>query len=321
MPIKTITLKDATNFYPANYNYEKLKKFNLYDDKFNDNYLYYYSYYRFYFESYLKEVLNLTFLNNKLKNENNASIFNKYQNISYLDLDYVFIRNNIYLDRLTIDEFATFKELCPNNDSKKLRQFISNTYKKVIVFDINQNLKTIIRYDGFSTNNNALVIGILTEKKDNYEALELKYTNILNIPVSIFNYYPDIEDNKIFYIENLNLENEKKQQEIIKKYPKYLPLGSVVILKNGWKKVMIIGYAPINIDNKDEIYDYLACLYPEGIVRTDFNILFNHKDIKEIKAIGLIDEEEQNFMNNLPDLIGNTAEQKEKLAIIKNTEI
>lgn len=128
---------------------------------------------------------------------------------------------------------------------------------------------------------------------------------------------PRNDSNEIYEVENLNYLNELKQKEILKKYPKYLPLGSVVILKNAWRKVMIMGFSPIDMDKKDKIYDYLGCLYPEGIIRTDVNILFNHEDIKEIKAIGLIDEEQKEFMSKIDELIGDETKKNRTLEEVK----
>ena len=51
-----------------------------------------------------------------------------------------------------------------------------------------------------------------------------------------------------------------------KEYQKYLPIGSVVILKNGRKRLMITGYAQVDLEKKDKIYDYCSCLYPEGVI-------------------------------------------------------
>ena len=42
-------------------------------------------------------------------------------------------------------------------------------------------------------------------------------------------------------------------------YKKYLPLGSVVLLKGAKKKLMINGYATIDIKKKDKVYDYSGC--------------------------------------------------------------
>ena len=44
-----------------------------------------------------------------------------------------------------------------------------------------------------------------------------------------------------------------------------LPLGSIVVLKNGYKKLMIIGRKQIQ-QSENKIWDYLGVLYPEGYV-------------------------------------------------------
>lgn len=43
-----------------------------------------------------------------------------------------------------------------------------------------------------------------------------------------------------------------------------LPLGTIVVLKSGKRKIMITGRYQIKADT-DELFDYLGCLYPEGI--------------------------------------------------------
>lgn len=42
-----------------------------------------------------------------------------------------------------------------------------------------------------------------------------------------------------------------------------LPLGSIVVLKNGYKKLMIIGRKQIQ-QSENKIWDYLGVLYSEG---------------------------------------------------------
>ena len=42
-----------------------------------------------------------------------------------------------------------------------------------------------------------------------------------------------------------------------------LPIGSVVTLKEGTKKLMIMGRLQQNMKTK-KIYDYAGCLWPEG---------------------------------------------------------
>ncbi len=83
------------------------------------------------------------------------------------------------------------------------------------------------------------------------------------------------------------------------KYPKYLPIGSVVILNNGKKRLMITGYAQIDLKNPDKVYDYCGCLYPEGVISTENSLLFDHKDIDRIFCIGYSDEEQKKWSQRL----------------------
>ena len=42
-----------------------------------------------------------------------------------------------------------------------------------------------------------------------------------------------------------------------------MPIGTVVTLKNGTKKLMIVGRLQAQKDSS-KVYDYAACLWPEG---------------------------------------------------------
>ena len=68
----------------------------------------------------------------------------------------------------------------------------------------------------------------------------------------------------------------------------FLPLGSVVRLKEGNKRVMVTGYA---FSNNGKAYDYTGCLYPEGYLSYDNTFLFNHDQIEEISFKGYKTEE------------------------------
>ena len=48
----------------------------------------------------------------------------------------------------------------------------------------------------------------------------------------------------------------------------YLPIGSVVLLNEGNKKLMIYGRR--QLDSSRKLFDYIACLYPEGNISDDF---------------------------------------------------
>ena len=93
---------------------------------------------------------------------------------------------------------------------------------------------------------------------------------------------------------------------------KYLPVGTVVTLKEATKKVMIMGYFPMSDDNK--VFDYNACLYPEGVLNPKESLAFNHDKIKKINHLGMEDEEYQKFNEQLKGMvIGIEALQKMEL--------
>jgi hypothetical protein len=76
---------------------------------------------------------------------------------------------------------------------------------------------------------------------------------------------------------------------------KYLPLGSIVLLNNGEKRIMIYGRKQLAVSNNQE-FDYVACLYPEGNVGDEFTYLFNHSDIREVVHEGFTDDEDAEFL-------------------------
>lgn len=81
---------------------------------------------------------------------------------------------------------------------------------------------------------------------------------------------------------------------------KFLPIGTVVLLKEGKKRMMITGFLA-SIDNKNT-YDYSGCLYPEGFLSSDQVCLFNHEQIDKIYSLGYQDDESKEFMENLKKL-------------------
>lgn len=77
-----------------------------------------------------------------------------------------------------------------------------------------------------------------------------------------------------------------------------LPNGSIVLLKGGNTRVMIIGRIQRQVDT-DKIWDYASCLYPQGFISADKLYLFNHDQIEKIYFIGFQDEEELAFKEYL----------------------
>lgn len=84
-------------------------------------------------------------------------------------------------------------------------------------------------------------------------------------------------------------------------FKELLPIGSVVLLKEGQKKLMIVGMKPTTEHNPDIIYDYIGVLYPEGYLSSEYFFMFNHKDINDIIFTGYDNPERENFI----DLIEN----------------
>jgi hypothetical protein len=87
-----------------------------------------------------------------------------------------------------------------------------------------------------------------------------------------------------------------------------LPLGSIVLLQNGEKKIMIYGRKQIEAKTQ-KVYDYVACLNPEGNINEEYCYLFNHEDIKEIIFRGYSDVDEETYLSYLETLTeqaGNT---------------
>jgi len=74
-----------------------------------------------------------------------------------------------------------------------------------------------------------------------------------------------------------------------------LPLGSIVLLKDGEKKLMIYGRCQVAPETKQE-YDYIACLWPEGNLDVEFMYLFNHADIDTVFHQGYSDDEDLAFL-------------------------
>lgn len=321
-----ISSEDIEKLYPNNYDINVLKSYFLMDDNLNLTFSYYYSWYRKYLDTYLKRVLNLAELNDKIRSLNvGIETDSLYKKISSLDLDYVYVRNNIFLDRLSVEEYGRFKESYTTRNEAGILEIVKETFKRLIKFEVNSNDMMLVNYEPdileLAAYNNALVIEVMaknTEEVRNVLAeYREKYKKILKIPVSIFirdtnSIYDSLE---VVNLENLNLNIEKQDALMVLQYPKFLPIGSVVLLKGGWKKVMVIGFAPRDKES-NKTYDYISCLYPDGVISNDFNILFNHGDIKKIYAIGLKDVDEEAFMSKILDLIGSGEEQKDGLKLL-----
>ena len=89
---------------------------------------------------------------------------------------------------------------------------------------------------------------------------------------------------------------------------RYLPIGSIVLLRGGAKKLMVVGYFGVNPDG--EQVDYMGVVYPEGYLDYKEIIGFNRVEVQEILFEGYKDIEQNNLFVQLDAYAnGRVAEQ------------
>ena len=83
----------------------------------------------------------------------------------------------------------------------------------------------------------------------------------------------------------------------------FLPVGSVVLLKGGNKRIMICGRIQAQTGS-DIIYDYSACYYPEGIIDSQSMFFFNSDAIETVYFRGYEDQDELDYRHDVLDQLG-----------------
>lgn len=87
----------------------------------------------------------------------------------------------------------------------------------------------------------------------------------------------------------------------MKNLQELLPIGSVVLLKDAIKKLMIIGMCQ-NVQRENQVvntYDYIGVLYPEGFLNLDSMMLFNHEQINDVVFTGYENLEREEFVSHI----------------------
>ena len=99
----------------------------------------------------------------------------------------------------------------------------------------------------------------------------------------------------------------------------FLPIGSVCLLKGAKKKVMVTGFCVKGNETGERIFDYLGCVYPEGVISSDQNLLFDHDQIEQIYFKGFVNEEENQFKEKLREILAK--QELENIETLDSEEI
>ena len=83
----------------------------------------------------------------------------------------------------------------------------------------------------------------------------------------------------------------------------FLPIGSIVVLKNSYQKEMIIGVLQYYGNDKSKLYDYAAVLYPAGSASSTEDYLFDKSQIQRVYHLGYWDSEEDNLQQTIKDTL------------------
>ena len=100
---------------------------------------------------------------------------------------------------------------------------------------------------------------------------------------------------------------------------KFLPIGTVVILKGANKRIMITGFASMSPETGDKVFDYSGCVFPEGFMNYNEVCVFDHEQIDKVFFEGYNDEESVQFhkvlveqLKNMPAAKNNNEEKGNK---------
>lgn len=92
---------------------------------------------------------------------------------------------------------------------------------------------------------------------------------------------------------------------------KFLPIGTVVLLKGAKKRLMITGFCSYDEEKRDKAYDYTGCLYPEGIITSKQMALFDHSQIEKIFYLGYSDDEDKAFKKAMIEELKKLSQQQQ----------
>ena len=106
------------------------------------------------------------------------------------------------------------------------------------------------------------------------------------------------QDNKIIVTGELT----KEESDELLLNSDLLPVGTVIQIKGLEDKLMIIGLMQMRDGDKSTLYDYSAVLYPEGLINSDENYLFDKDQIVRVYHCGYIDDEGRAYHEKIIEL-------------------
>lgn len=179
-------------------------------------YLIMYSLYMNFLTQYIMNNTDLLKIDKQLQEKNDIVNFlpdeekDTYQLLTNNMLKYFYVRNNLYLHRLTSEEMKILANKIQNNDYQydhNIEKFIAETYKKVTLEKLDTNGQ-LVNYGPFHKKffapNNSIVIGVRFEDSYDYDKM--------------------IEQSKIYMDTKQNIEqsisNKLKYQVIVLRYDK-----------------------------------------------------------------------------------------------------
>ena len=82
-----------------------------------------------------------------------------------------------------------------------------------------------------------------------------------------------------------------------------LPIGSVVLVGDSKKKVMIVGCCQKGGVGEVRLWDYTGVIFPEGYLDHNKMFLFNNEQITQVYALGYQDAEQIAFKEKADAMI------------------
>ena len=83
----------------------------------------------------------------------------------------------------------------------------------------------------------------------------------------------------------------------------YLPIGSVVMVRQSDRRIMIIGREQKDKKTGEE-FDYIACFFPEGVQESTKVLRFNKEDVILVFSLGYVNEDELRLRKRIEQTTG-----------------